>query len=85
MSLLFRLAYPGMWWRVTGLALIMCGSSPDRIGRVAWDEQPTLRSLIKMVTSDKYRFPTVDCDEEARDEMKKTEQAMRDEVRIRIK
>jgi hypothetical protein len=34
-----------------------------------------------MVTSDRYRFPTVDCDDSARDELKKTEQAMRDEVR----
>ena len=33
-----------------------------------------------MVTSDRYRFPTVDCDDFARDAMKKTEQSMRDEV-----
>jgi hypothetical protein len=69
-----------MWWRVTGLALIMCGSSPNEIGSVAWKEHPTLRTLMKMVTSDRYKFPTVDCDESARDEMKTTEQAMRDEV-----
>jgi hypothetical protein len=68
---------------VTGLALIMCGSSPGKIGCVAWKEHPTLRALIKMVTSDRYRFPTVDCDDLARDEMKRTEQAMRDEVRGR--
>lgn len=65
---------------MTGLALILCGSSPEHIGTVAWEEHPTLRALIKMVTSDRYRFPTVDCDDSARDEMKKTEQAMRDEV-----
>jgi hypothetical protein len=65
---------------VTGLALILCGSSPEHIGTVAWEEHPTLRALIKMVTSDRYRFPTVDCDDFARDEMKKTEQSMRDEV-----
>jgi hypothetical protein len=65
---------------VTSLALILCGSSPEHIGTVAWEEHPTLRALIKMVTSDRYRFPTVDCDDAARDEMKKTEQAMRDEV-----
>lgn len=74
-----RLAFPGMWWRVTGLALVMCGASPEHIGSRAWQEHPTLRALIKMVTSDRYRFPTVDCDDAARDEMKKTEQSMRDE------
>jgi hypothetical protein len=69
-----------MWWRVTGLALVMCGASPEHIGAAGWEEHPTLRALIKMVTSDRYRFPTVDCDDIARDEMKKTEQTMRDEV-----
>jgi integrator complex subunit 1 len=73
-----RLGYPGMWWRVTGLALIMCGASPDVIGALALQEFPTLKALIKMITSDRYRFPTVDCDDEAREEQKKIEQAMRD-------
>lgn len=74
-----RLGYPGMWWRVTGLALIMCGASPDTIGSVALEKFPTLKALIKMITSDRYRFPTVDSDEAAREEQKKTEQMMRDE------
>lgn len=74
-----RLGYPGMWWRVTGLALIMCGASPGVIGTVALEKFPTLKALIKMITSDRYRFPTVDCDNEAREEQKKIEQAMRDE------
>lgn len=63
------------------MAIVMCGASPDHIGAVAWEKHPTLRTLIKMVTSDRYRFPTVDSDDLARDEMKKTEQIMRDEVR----
>eukprot|EP00980_Cylindrotheca_fusiformis_P019890 scaffold7000_cov132-Cylindrotheca_fusiformis.AAC.3 len=74
-----KLAYPGMWWRVTGLALILCGIAPNEVGSVAWKEHPTLRALIKMVTSDRYRFPTADCDSAARDEMLKTEQTMRSE------
>lgn len=74
-----KLAYPGMWWRVTGLALIICGRAPSAVGSVAWQEHPTLRALMKMVTSDRYRFPTADCDAAARDEMLKTEQAMRSE------
>lgn len=74
-----RLGYPGMWWRVTGLALIMCGASPDVVGAVALEKFPTLKALIKMITSDRYRFPTVDCDDEAREEQKKLEQGMRDD------
>ena len=74
-----RLGHPGMWWRVTGIALIMCGASPDAIGSVALEKFPTLKALIKMITSDRYRFPTVDSDDAAREEQKKTEQTMRDE------
>jgi hypothetical protein len=68
-----------MWWRVTFLGLVLCGASPEDIGAHGWAEHPTLRALIKMVTSDRFRFPTVDCDDEERDLMKKTEQAMRDD------
>jgi hypothetical protein len=64
------------------LSLVLCGSSPSNIGSLIWKEHPTLRSLIKMTTAVRYRFPTVDCDEAARDEMKKSEQAARDEVRF---
>lgn len=74
-----RLAYPGMWWRVTGLALILCGKAPNKIGSVAWKDHPTLRALMKMVTSDRFRFPTVDCDTLSREDMLKSEQAMRGE------
>lgn len=74
-----RLAYPGLWWRVTCLGLIMCGAAPRQICSSVWEEHPTVRALVKMVTSDRYRFPTVDCDEGERDKMKKIEQRMRDE------
>lgn len=73
------LAYPGLWWRATALALVMCGASPASIGQHAWSSYPTLQTLIKMVTSDRYRFPTVDCDDSGREQMKKAEQQMRDE------
>lgn len=62
------------------LALIMSAASPDLIGIVVWKEHPTLRALMKMITSERYRFPTVDSDESMREEMKKCEQAARDEV-----
>jgi integrator complex subunit 1 len=78
-KLVARLAYPGLWWRVTGLALIICGASPETVGAMCWDEYPTLKVLMKMVTSDRYWFPTVDCDDTARELQKKTEQEMRDE------
>jgi integrator complex subunit 1 len=77
-----RLAYPGMWWRVTVLALIMCGVSPEHIGAPVWEEHPTLRAMIKMIISSRYRFPTVDCNDADRAEMKKSEQVMREEVCI---
>lgn len=76
-----RLAYPGLWWRVTMLALAMCGHSPSKLGAVMWEEHPTLRALITMVTSNRFRFPTVDCDEDARAEVKRLEQAARESVR----
>eukprot|EP00977_Amphora_coffeiformis_P016398 scaffold5079_cov169-Amphora_coffeaeformis.AAC.7 len=78
-SSLPRLAYTGLWWRVTILGLVMCGSNPEKIGSVVWKDHPTLSGLIKMVTSTKYRFPTVDCDEVSRERMKQEEQAARDE------
>jgi hypothetical protein len=62
------------------LALAMCGHSPATIGAVMWQEHPTLRVLIKIVTANRFRFPTVDCDENERIEMKRSEQAARDEV-----
>lgn len=62
------------------LALVMCGSSTDAIGSVAWTEHPTLQALMKMITSNRFRFPTVDCDESGREKMKELEQAARDKV-----
>jgi integrator complex subunit 1 len=77
-----HLAHPGMWWRITMLALVMCGVSPEEIGIEMWNAHPTLRALIKMVTSGRYRFPTIDCDEANRNEMKSAETNMREEVSI---
>jgi hypothetical protein len=76
-----RLAYPGLWWRVTMVALIVCASNGN-IGCVVWKEHHTLRALMKMLTSMRFRFPTIDCDDESREETKKAEQAARDEVRV---
>jgi integrator complex subunit 1 len=62
------------------LALVMCAYAPDQIGAVVWEEHPTVRALIKMITSNRYRFPTVDCDENERLNMKELEQSARDKV-----
>lgn len=78
-----RIACPGLWWRVTVICLILCGSSPRTIGWVMWKEHPTLGALMKMSVSNKFRFPTVDCDEEKREKMKSGEQRMRDQVSMR--
>lgn len=66
------------------LALVMCAHSPESIGAKVWEQHPTLRALIKMVTSNRFRFPTVDCDENERTEMKQSEQVARDEVCSRV-
>ena len=58
----------------------MCGASPAGIGAKLCAEHATLQSLVKMVTSGRYRFPTVDCSEERRDEIKKAESKVREEV-----
>jgi hypothetical protein len=62
------------------LVLTMCGASPEQIGLEVWNDYPTLRALIKMVSSGRYRFPTIDCDETSRNEMRTAETTMRDEV-----
>lgn len=62
------------------LALAMCGRAPLKLGTVMWEEHPTLRALITMVAAGRYRFPTIDCDEDARVQMKRSEQAARDSV-----
>mmetsp|Transcript_22685 Transcript_22685/g.53527 ORF Transcript_22685/g.53527 Transcript_22685/m.53527 type:complete len:1400 (+) Transcript_22685:3-4202(+) len=73
-----RLALPGFWWRATMLGLVMCGASPHDIGEVLFRDHPTLRALIKMVTSVRYRFPTVDCDQVTKEAMKAAESESRE-------
>lgn len=52
-----------------------------KIGLVLWNEHPTVRSLLKMVASQRYRFPTVDCDDITRAKTKEDDKAARDSVR----
>ncbi|GKY98350.1 hypothetical protein MPSEU_000792600 [Mayamaea pseudoterrestris] len=73
-----QLALSSMWWRSTILSLVMCASSTESIGTIMWKENPTLRCIIKMVTSYRFRFPTIDCDEVTRVETKTAEQHARD-------
>lgn len=61
------------------IALVLCVTSVE-IGSVVWKDHPTLRALMKMVTSMRYRFPTVDCDENSREKMKQADKAARDKV-----
>lgn len=64
------------------MTLVMCSKSTQKIGSIVWKENPTVRNLIKMIVSKRYRFPTVDCDDRAREEMKQSEQDARDKVCI---
>jgi len=61
------------------LALVLGGAATSTIGSAVWNESPTIQSLIKMLVSNRYRFPTVDCDDSTREEMKRSEQAARDQ------
>ena len=69
-----RLAHKVLWWKVTALGLVLCSSSPDGIGCVVWKEHPTLRAIIKMATSGRYVFPTIDCSSQQRSLMRRGEQ-----------
>ena len=63
------LAHSSLWWRVTAIALSLCSLSPC-IGKVLWEELPTLKALIKMTTAQKYRYPTADCDAEEKESVR---------------
>ena len=60
------------------LVLIMTGVSPKNIGSLIWNDHPTVQALIKMITSNRYRFPPVDCDETTKTSMKANEKNARD-------
>jgi integrator complex subunit 1 len=61
-----RLAHTSLWWRVTAIALALCGLS-STVGKTMWNDHPTVRGLIKMTTSSKFRFPNADCDDATRE------------------
>jgi len=77
-SSLPRLAVTSLWWRVSCIALVLIGLSPNDVGAALWNQHPTLRALIKMTTSQKYRFPTAECDEAERDKVKQMESRTRE-------
>ena len=58
----------------------MGGLAPNSIGEYLWKEHPTIRSIVKMITSGRYRFPTVDCDEIERERIKREENDLRSKV-----
>jgi DNA-binding transcriptional MocR family regulator len=63
------------------ITLIFCARSPSTIGALVWREHPTLQAIMKMVTTQRFRFPTVDCDESEALEMKRLDRAAREKVR----
>lgn len=64
------------------IALVFCANSPDNIGLLVWRELPTIQAIIKMVTSQRFRFPTVDCNDVEKINMKKLDYTAREEVRV---
>jgi integrator complex subunit 1 len=77
-----KIACPGLWWRVMVIALVICGKSTN-IADVMWDACPTLHVLMKMIITNRFTFPTVDCDESQRIKMEECEyKARKDEYKI---
>lgn len=56
--------------------------SPEKVGAEMWGKCPTIRSLIKMVTSGKFKFPTADCDVLERDRVQSEEDKLKDHVSL---
>ena len=77
-SSLPRLAVTSLWWRVSCIALVLSGLSPKDVGAALWNQHPTMRALIRMTTSQKYRFPTADCNEDEREKVKQIEARARE-------
>ena len=77
-SSLPRLAVGSLWWRVSCIALVLVGLSPKDVGAALWNHSLTMRALIKMTTSEKFCFPTADCDEAERRHVKQMEKKTRD-------
>ena len=78
LSSLPRLAVTSSWWRVSCIILVFSGIFPEDVGASFWSQLPTLKSLIRMSTSQKYRFPTADCDESERRIVKESEARTRE-------
>eukprot|EP00571_Detonula_confervacea_P003451 CAMPEP_0172329500 /NCGR_PEP_ID=MMETSP1058-20130122/60916_1 /TAXON_ID=83371 /ORGANISM="Detonula confervacea, Strain CCMP 353" /LENGTH=2101 /DNA_ID=CAMNT_0013046679 /DNA_START=37 /DNA_END=6342 /DNA_ORIENTATION=- len=78
-SKLPRLAITSLWWRVSSIALILSGVLPEKVGFTMWEEMPTLRALIRMTTSQKYRFPTADCNKTEKERVRHAEERVRQE------
>eukprot|EP00581_Thalassiosira_minuscula_P003929 CAMPEP_0183747604 /NCGR_PEP_ID=MMETSP0737-20130205/67347_1 /TAXON_ID=385413 /ORGANISM="Thalassiosira miniscula, Strain CCMP1093" /LENGTH=2129 /DNA_ID=CAMNT_0025983317 /DNA_START=37 /DNA_END=6424 /DNA_ORIENTATION=+ len=78
-SKLPRLAVTSMWWRVSSIVLVLSGLLPHEIGSTIWDEHPTLAALIRMTTSQKYRFPTADCSETEKERVRRAEETVKEE------
>jgi hypothetical protein len=66
------------------LALILCSKSTKDIGAVVWNDHPTLKSLIKMITANRLRFPTVDCDDAEKARIKAEEKTARGKVSVNL-
>ena len=62
----------------------MCGSSPEAIAEVVCNEHPTLVGLVKIVTSDRFLFPTVDNSEDIKVKIREAEADLRESVSLQL-
>ncbi|KAL7554730.1 hypothetical protein ACHAWF_018265 [Thalassiosira exigua] len=74
-----RLAVTSLWWRVSSIALVLSGILAEEVGTAMWNHCPTVKALVKMTTSQQYRFPTVDAEEGEKEKLRLAEEKAREE------
>ena len=73
-----RLAISSLWWRVSSIALVLSGLLPEEVGAALFEENPTVRALVRMTTAQKYRFPTADCDDAEKERVRLAEERVKE-------
>ena len=61
------------------MILVLSGLLPETIGRIMCsDKNPTIAALMRMTTSQKYRFPTADWSEIDKDRIRQAEKQVKE-------
>ena len=55
-----KLAHPSLYWRACGIIIALAAASPATVGKVAWESNPTLRSVMKIAASSELsQYPPI--------------------------